>query len=238
MGGLVGCGIIPAGGTYAIRLFLPHWATFKEAGSYTINVTRTLMVSAYIQGSPQSTLHADVSAKIKVAAEDSEQVGALIESLGASMLERNNKTNIEAASMLEHINDQRTIQYFATALRQYGAEPEWSDEHTIVSKAAGALSRFEDDRAIAALEKLISSTQERTRLNIADALSATNHPRGVDLLLAMKNDSYWFVRLRVAQRLAKVDSEKSVSILRAMLVDENEDVRTAARDSLKALRKN
>ena len=96
-----------------------------------------------------------------------------------------------------------------------------------------ALSRFNDDAAIAALQAAMNSPSEDTRLDIATAFGNSQHPKAIELLLKMQNDGYWFVRLRVAQGLSKTKSDESLAVLRKMLEDENEDVRNAASDSLK-----
>lgn len=239
LGGFVGCGVIPAGKTYDIRLFLPHWATFEDVGAYTIKVERHLGVQAYSADSPITTFKANVSARIEVVQDNGDQMGALINSLGTAMLENDNDKGNESASRLGYLRrDQRTLPYFASALEKFGSASEWSNEHRIAETATRVLSTFDDDRAIDALEKAMTSSVEDTRLGIADAFSASKHHRALDLLLTMKEDTYWFVRLRVAQRLANVYSKKSISILSAMLKDENGDVREAARESLDKLRKN
>ena len=73
---------------------------------------------------------------------------------------------------------------------------------------------------------------EETRLNIASALERSEHPKALEVLLRMQNDSYWFVRLRVAQRLSRANSKASLTLLRKMLKDENEEVRNAAQISI------
>jgi HEAT repeats len=249
MGGFSGCGRIPAGKTYHIRLFLPHWATFEEPGNYQIRVQRHLGVQPFRGDYSPSIFQANVEATIKVIDGDSEQVGNLIHSLGkamlesdmdkaaeaASMLGSDNDKAAEAASMLGNLNDERSIPYFAAALQKYSAEPQWSTEGIVAAKAARALSRFQNDSALAALEKAMFTTDEDMRLEIADAFSDSKHPGALKLLLSMRHDDYWFVRLRVAQRLAVVDSAESREILHGLLGDANEDVRNAARNSLEKL---
>ncbi|HEX5703261.1 MAG TPA: HEAT repeat domain-containing protein [Pyrinomonadaceae bacterium] len=238
-GGFSGCGIIPAGKTYDIRLYLPHWATFEDAGSYEITVERNLRVGAYTAESVPTSFKARLSRTLNVVANDSEQTSALINSLGAVMLEKDNQKNREAASMLGYyVKDKRTLPHFAAAMEKFGAEPEWSDEQIIVAKAAWALSTFDDDRAIDALEKVMTSQVDDTRLAVAEAFAASKHARAYNLLLSMKNDTYSLVRVRIAERLSQVNSKDSIALLREMLADENEDVRKAARVSLDKLRKN
>lgn len=238
-GGFSGCGIIPAGKTYDIRLYLPHWATFEDAGSYEIAVERNLRVGAYTAEAVPTSFKARVSRTLNVVANDSEQTSALINSLGAVMLEKDNKKNSEAASMLCYfVKDKRTLPHFAAAIEKFGAETEWSDEQFIVATAAWALATFDDDRAIAALEKVMTSQVEDTRLEVAEAFAASKHARAFNLLLSMKNDTYSFVRVRIAERLGQVNSKESIMLLREMLADENEDVRKAARESLDKQRTN
>lgn len=55
--------------------------------------------------------------------------------------------------------------------------------------------------------------------------------------MKMQDDGYWFVRLRVAQGLTKIRTKESLAVLRKLLKDENEHVRSAARESLKEIEK-
>jgi hypothetical protein len=239
-GGFSGCAQIPANGNYVVKLFLPHWATFTETGSYTINVRRRMAFFNYQPKhttfpDPDIVLQADVSAHINVAPYDEERMGEVIRSLGEVMLDITNPAARDSAQALAHIGDRRAIKYFARALEQFG-EAEFADfteKYLISSRAVSALAQFDDDSAIEALEAVMWSPSNDTRLDVASALVSSKHPKAIGLLLKMRNDSYWFVRLRVAQGLSKVKSADATALLREMLADENEEVRKAARDGLK-----
>jgi HEAT repeat protein len=159
-------------------------------------------------------------------------LGKLIDSLGSVMLDINNPESGRAATALAYTGDKRTIKYFAQALKKFANEREGMDLYFRSSQAAAALSRFNDDDALAALAGAMDSPVEMTRLDIASALGDSQHPRALGLLLKMRGDGYWFVRLRVAQALAHADTADTLDLLREMLNDENEEVRKAARDSL------
>lgn len=238
-GGFSGCALIPANGTHTIKLFLPHWATFDDTGSYTIIVKRRMAFFNYkptpkVFPDPDIILQAEVSANIKVVPYDENKIGEVIKFLGNSMLDINDPEARDSAQALAYIDDKRTIKYFAQALEKFGAfEFGFGDEYPISSQAVAALSRFNDDSAIAALEAAMDSPSEDTRLNVAGAFERSPHQHALELLLRMQNDSYWFVRLRVAQGLSRTTSYESLPVLRQMLKDENEYVREAARESLK-----
>ena len=238
-GGFSGCAQIPANGNYVIKLFLPHWATLEETGSYTINVKRRMAFFNYepkpsIFPDPDIVLQADVSTHIKVVPYDEDRMDEVISSLGNAMLDIDNPAARGSAQALAYIDDRRVINYFARAIEKFG-KFEFSsvgDEYPISSQAVAALSKFNDDSAIEALEAAMRSPSEDTRLDVASAFVNSKHPKAIELLLKMQDDSYWFVRLRVAQGLSKVKSAESRALLRKMLEDENEDVRKAAQDGL------
>lgn len=232
MGGLLGCAMIPANGSHTRKLFLPHWATFEAAGSYTVNVKKTLAVENNSTQS-KSSVEADVSAKIEVVADDEDKLGAVIDSLGGTMLDADHKESERSAQALAAIDDRRVIRYFARALKKFDKSGVGTGGYSQTVRAASALSRFNDDAAVAALEAVMGSRNEETRLAVASAFEGSEHPKAPELLLKMRKDSYWFVRLRVAQGAGKMQSEESLALLRGMLKDEHEQVRNAARDGLK-----
>ena len=45
MGGLFGMQAVPVNGSYVRKLFVPHWVTFEEPGTYTVTVTKTLGIA-------------------------------------------------------------------------------------------------------------------------------------------------------------------------------------------------
>ncbi|HST53310.1 MAG TPA: HEAT repeat domain-containing protein [Pyrinomonadaceae bacterium] len=235
MGGFIGCSRIPANGIHVTKLFLPHWATFESAGSYTVNVKKSLRVESYAPKSPRSVVKADVTAHIKIIPYDDSEMGKIIDSLGSAMLDIDDPESSRSAQALAYINDRRAIKYFAQALEKFGKAQDGTDVYFTSRQAAAALSKFNDDSAVAALEAAMGSPNEETRLDVASALESSEHPKALSLLLKMRGDGYWFVRLRVAQGLKRLDSSESIAVLSKMLRDENKDVREAAETSLKAL---
>lgn len=240
VGGLLGSARIPPHGVYLKRLFLPHWGIFEKAGTYTITVIKTF--NPHVRGSDALfEFPVKLTTTIKVAPYNREKMGLLIDSLAQTMLSPNTEadfrqdpTSVSAAQILARINDTRVIKYFDEAITSFQGADQFDDGGAIVRIAAYSLSTFNDDTAIEALERAAHSSNEETRLNIADAFSASKHPRAFDLLLAMRNDPYWFVRLRVVQRLGKSDAKASSALLSEMAEDENEDVRKQAHEFLDA----
>lgn len=108
-GGFLGCARAPAHGSHVIKLFLPHWATFEEPGSYTINVKRRFGIffskqkssqeksSAAVFPEPDLVLEADVSAGIEVLPEDKDKLGETIKFFGSAMLDVDNPEASDAA---------------------------------------------------------------------------------------------------------------------------------------------
>ena len=231
MGGLSGCSKIPANGSHIIKLFLPHWATFKSAGSYSIRVARSLFITNY--STKSSTIFAaDVSNELKIIPRDENNLGEVIDTLGGIMLDTDNPESGRALAALAFTKDKRAIKYFAQALEKFAIAPEGTAEHDSVRPTALALSQFNDDLALAALKNSMNSQDEDVRRDIAAALGHSNHPQAIAVLLKMRKDSYDGVRLEVAFALGQIETSQSDSLLQEMLKDESEYVRKAAQDYL------
>lgn len=240
-GGLYGCSPVPAEGSHVVRLFLPHWATFEEPGTYTVNVKRRLPLfvtgrkSSETFPKPDFVLDADVSATVVVVAGDANKTGELIDRLGRAMLDFSDPdAAVEASAALAHIEDKRTVAYFARALEKYGQfefHTGW-EESRIASNAAAALGDYADDAALAALEAAAHSPSEDTRHRVAYALAGHKHRRAFEVLSRMQNDPSEAVRRWVVYGVAKSETEESLALLRKLAQDENEDVRKAARAAL------
>ena len=239
LGGFVGCASIESGETYTVRLFLSHWATITRTGSYHINVKRGMGFSNYESFDVRKqkySMKADVNARFTVAPADENQMGAIINSLGSVMLDASNPSAAESAAALAWIHDKRVISYFAEAVREFsdyeffGLTP----ESLISSRAIAVLGTYDDDRAIQALEAVMNSPCEHTRLDVAESFGESPHKSAIKLLLKMQDDNFWWVRKRVAQGLKGVNTKESLAALHKLLRDENEDVRNAAKETLKS----
>jgi HEAT repeats len=238
-GGFIGSQPIEPGATYTVRLFVPHWANIERTGSYRVNVRRNMALSAYdISDSrkPKYSMKADVDAEFTVVPAEENRMGGIIASLGSVMLDSSDPKAVESARALASIQDKRVITYFAGAVREFG-DVEFvtsrNGEYIIKSIAIWALGTYDDDRAIDALQALMNSPTDDTRLDVATVFGESPHKSAIKLLLEMQDDNYGFVRLRVAQGLAKVKTKESLTVLHKLLKDENEDVRKAAEKSLK-----
>lgn len=240
-GGFIGCDPIEAGDTYTVRLFLAHWATIQRTGSYRVNVKRGMGFSSYEPSGPtigKYSMRADVNAEIVVVPFEQNKMGEIINSLGSIMLDVSDPRAAESAKALASIQDERVISYFAEGLRKFRDSDLSSfrlNEVNIKRGSMAALATYDDDRAIEALQAAMNSPNEDTRLDVATAFGDSPHRSAMKLLLRMQDDSYWFVRLRVAQGMASVKTKESREVLIKLLKDENEDVRKAAKESLKKL---
>lgn len=241
MGGFIGCEPIEPGATYTVRLFLSHWATITRTGLYRINVKRRMGFSTSETGDARKAKYsmlADVNAEFTVVPADENKMGAIINSLGSVMLDSSDPAAANAATALAWIEDKRVISYFAEAVRKFGdidfSSPRFV-EFFIGSKAIAVLGRYDDDRAIEALQAAMKSPTEDTREKVATAFGDSPHKSAIKLLLKMKDDGYYFVRLRVAQGLKNVKTKEARAVLQKLLNDENEHVRNAAQESLKNL---
>lgn len=230
MGGIVGSRKIPANGEYAIKLLLPHWATFEEIGNYTITCKRVLNIHEYQAKRFDPTnkseeIAVQVSTQIKVIPVDDRKMGDVIESLGNTMLSANEDKALPAARALSYIADERAIKHFAQAIE--------SSQQSIVFEAVRALSKFNNDSAITALKKRMDDQDKEIRHAIAVAFASSKHPQAVEQLLMMRKDKFYGVRLTALHALGKMTSVESLFMIQEMTQDEEKMVRNEAQRYLR-----
>lgn len=243
MGGFIGCASIQPAETYTVRLFLSHWVTIERTGTYHVNVKRAMGFYSYDSSfsystPPKYSMKADVNAQFTVVPADDNKMGAVINSLGSVMLDSSNPLSEDSAKALASIQDKRVISYFAEAVRNWSnceVEDPFSRENGLRYRAIATLGKYDDDRALQALQAAMDSSCEDTRLDVATAFGYSPHKGAIKLLLKMQDDRYWFVRLRVAQGLTNVNSKETRAALKKLLKDENEHVREAAKENLKSI---
>jgi hypothetical protein len=213
----VNCERIPANGSHVLKIFLPHWAIFETTGSYMVNVTKRLAIQIYLIWEQRrsmesaSYVQADVGTHIKVVPGDENKLGEIIGHLGNAMLDINDSEATNAAQALAYINDKRVIRYFAQALEKFNGvrfiDFEKRDQYQISLQAIYALSRFNDDSALAALDAVINSPSEDIRENVATVLGRMRHPKARNLLLKMLKDENDDVRKAAQESLKMQRSE-------------------------------
>jgi hypothetical protein len=243
-GGMFGPQKLPANGSYAFSLFLPHWATFEKTGSYTIMAERKLELGPYVKGNwdPQQkrTAHlAQAEAKIEVVALDSVKMGQLIEEYGRAFLTNDGG---KAGDALSYIHDERTLPFLLKALE--------TNSYSQRFAAIQVLAKYNSDRALDGLKKSMGTTgadfagrvtrpelgdslADNIRHGAACALSQSPHPGAIPFLLTQRHDSYYGVRLDVVHALGKMKAEAAVPMLTEMTGDQNEMVSGEARRYLK-----
>lgn len=235
-GGLVGMRAIPANGSWTTRLYLPHWVEFERPGTYEITVSRSvpINISGKFQSTESSGQAADVflaSAKteIVVVPTNYDAMGKLINKWGSTMMDMDDPGTHEAESMLAYTKDVRTLIYFAEALERYSRKAASIEEKTRTRQIAWALSKFDDDFALFALNRTLKNDDDDVRLWIADALVASKHPEAPNALLQMQDDPYWFVRLKVLQKFGKVATDEATKLTKKFCEDPNDEVRKQAK---------
>lgn len=143
-----------------------------------------------------SYIKADVSTTIRVGPRDENGLVEIIDSFGAAMLDIGNAAARDSARALASIKDPRVIKYFAAALEAFGNSRAFgfSNDYPISLQAIYALSKFDDDSAMAALERAMNSPSEDIRENVATVLGSMKHPQAINLLLKMVKDENEDVR--------------------------------------------
>lgn len=237
MGGLVGAEKIPAGGSYRARLFLQHWVAFERPGTYTVVCKKSLSLSggaASLNGlDAWASVDVEVKATVKVIPGDPAALGEVIEHFGAQLAEAtaaesdylaNDRKASGALTALAFLEDKRVVPHLAAVMKL-----DTRRFDGLKFRAAHALSKYDDDAALAALVENMGDADDQMRQSVAGALSVSPHPRAWARLLSMRRDKYVGVRLTVVHALGKVKSEDTSALLREMSGDEDEDVRREAR---------
>jgi HEAT repeat protein len=96
------------------------------------------------------------------------------------------------------------------------------------ARAAGALGKIKDNRAIAKLtELLVSEPAPFVRIRVSQALGAIGNPVVIHYLVNILKDPEWWVRVRAVEALEQM-GEKSVPSLLVAMEDEDHEVRRRA----------
>ena len=103
------------------------------------------------------------------------------------------------------------------------------------AKAAGALGKIKEDRAVyRLLELLVSDPAPFVRVKASQALGIIGHPAVIDYLINTLKDPEWWVRVRAVEALEKL-GEKAVAALLPALEDEDPEVRKRAAMALERI---
>lgn len=254
-GGLLGVEKIPAGGNYAFRLFLPHWATFQEVGNFTMVASRILSLRKHTSGlwnlmEVGTQVQTKASTKLRVVLLDEVKMGNIIDRLGSAMFRTFVKESEieglddamvgeyvrkfvnrskEAFHALDYIQDERAIPYFLKAL-----EP---NSHGLKSSALRALSKFNNESAFMALRKELEREGEDNNIYLAaaGALARSPHPSAIPYLLSKRQHPFEGVRMEVLHVVGEMNPEEAIPILKEMVHDKSEKVGTEAKRYLKVL---
>ena len=236
MGGVVTSQVIPASGSYVFRLFLPHWAVFDHPGSYVIKAQRILKLQLATKGDDRfnkgdTDVESEARTPISVTLPDTEQMGRLIEDLGAKLLSKGNRHEAHGpVEVLGAIRDERVIPHWIKALQ--------SDSYEMKFAALLALSGFNTDLALEGLKQgmkttgknigrtatadLAEQSADSIRHSAAIGLSRSPHPDALPLLLTHRRDTSYAVRLDVVHALGnKMKAAEAAPLLEEMSNDAN-----------------
>ncbi len=222
------------GSQMVTKLFLLAPATFAEPGNYTITVKKEILIPDNLTKVNTSYL-AEVSTNIRIIPADDERLSELIDSLGKRILNGDYSIFDNTPNLFSIIEDKRTIKYHIQALEKFGKyidEGKFSDETYIMGVSARSLGKYNEDSALEALTKVMTSLNDDVRFSVAFALLYSPHPKALGLLLEMRTDKFWNVRRLVVTGLGKIETNESTSLHREMLKDEDKKVRTAAQKYL------
>lgn len=245
-GGFVRAENLPAHGSYVFRLFLPHWATITETGTYTIACHRTLQLiraGADFRQQPTTDVVTDARTTLIVQPRDAEQMGRLITALGEAVLRaEGSKPGDESVIALSWIDDARVVPWFrrAFAIRSYALK----------FIAVQVLARFATDEALEGLQEATraraadfdteagdNAKELATKIRVAaiGALSRSKHSRAREVLVAQRRDEEAAVRLAVLRAIASSSSAEAIPLVQEMTRDPSAGVSDEAKRYLTAL---
>lgn len=236
MGGLLGPEKIPAGGNYAFRLFLPHWATFQEVGNYTMTASRILSLRKHSSKlwnlmERGIQVETEASTKFRVVPLDEAKMGNIIDGLGSAMFSKYSNESEEATDALDYIQDDRVILYFVRASE--------TDRYGLKFNSLHALSKFDSESAFMALRNGLETEGEDNNiyLSAAGALAMSPHPEAIPYLLSKRGHPSEGVRMTILHALGELQPDEAIPILQEMTNDESESVSAEAKRYLELLSK-
>jgi hypothetical protein len=250
-GGLAGPRKLAAKSAYTFRLFLPHWATFEEPGTYSITCRRQLLITDSQEPTnfmPLITSTGNVAiahTTLEVTPVDNQKMGRLISDLGTAMLENKSKNGESSTKLLACIDDERVVPYWRRAMA--------ARSYSLRFAALSALVKFDSDEALEAIKAGMATTPadltppntspseqaaDGIRHAAAEALRKSRHPGALPFLLKQRTDPAESVRITVLHALGTMKPAEALPILREMAVDRSQRVSDEARRYIDLLLKN
>ena len=201
--------IVANGGEHAFDISLPSWLDIKESGMYQIDVARRLdpMVTKDWRsswGNTPSVVYV-ASGTLIIKPFDHDAFGKLIDEWGqqATAKDIGDRERRKRVEMLVHVEDKRVIPWLIKVA-------EGSDSLAALS----ALTKFDDDAALAAIAKNINSTEDNKSHAAASMLAHSKHPEAIKILQTHHNHWNWRVRLVVIQAAKKMERDVALAMLR------------------------
>jgi hypothetical protein len=217
---------IGPGKHHDMRLFLPNWAPFSAAGTYTIEAVTRLEF-----GKPGTAKRHELvaRAKLEVLAADPVAMEGMIAMNGLAMRSGRGRIADEAARRLVHTHDARVVPLFIAELkrpdytrklRAIRVLGNWNTDAAIIALEAASKTRASDlDPERFTKDSLRIESAAQLRVTTAYALATSPHPRSGSLLLSMRNDPYSSVRLIVAQNAEKAAPGGARELLKSFTKD-------------------
>lgn len=236
-GGMLTTSRIPAGGSFAFRLLLQHWATIERVGNYQIAAGRVLPLSEYNEKKlglnvPTIDIPSLAHCSIEIVPHNAQKMGAVIDNIGNAFLAR----NWEAQIAIRHIDDERVLKYLFRALdikaydMKYAALASLAKFRTdsALSGISRALGTTGNDIANTTTRELAEQSAEQIRHSAAVALSKSPHPSAGRVLLTLRHDHNKSIRNTVIKFASTLEPEVAVPILKSMAKDADESIRNEA----------
>ncbi len=222
------------------------WIIEPNQGDCFLRSTLEVPGSGPLRGGMTRSWHGRIElppVKIPVGTEpiDKATAEAKIKELAPKMLEDNGRASEDARRALSLINDPAVIPWYVKALD--------SNSYDLKFCALDKLSRFNSDKALAALKRGVATQAtdvahnananvtptlaQNIRGSAAQGLARSPHPDAKRFLLSLWNNPDRNVRLEVVHVLGRMDTPESLALLEKMSGDDDELVRSEAKRYLK-----
>lgn len=228
---------------YTPAYFLPRLTSFHDTGKYFLKFQTGVEVRERKTG-VRTALLVTGDFQLEVVPRTDEKVKQAVEAYGSRLVGEGPDFD-EALEKIVSIKDQRAVPYLAQVLKAHFNDPQRDeakedpqlDERLFRAvKSSLELMRFDDEKAVEALREAMTCPNITIRRRVAEFLGPSRNERHRSILKGAWRDSDHRVRCAVAQALALYPAtSETESILNRLLNDENSEVRTEARESLKYL---
>ena len=215
-GGLGTFWTLAPGQTYSMRLFLPYWCRFKEAGDYIVTGATTFID---LEEKKHEPVTVQLSFNLRIM-RDAARLSAIVDELGRLIATDDYQKLAEASMALAEIDSESVVPHLVAALTRgvFGNK----------LNAIRGLGRRSSPEAIAALTEALKDEDPTVRTAaMAELMLKNSHGEALRELLQQFSRAGGDERIRLIRALGATRSEAALQQLLTILDDPDARIRTA-----------